>query len=66
MRTIRKILIFDLAKRTEEVFSCTISDLEAFYNKQLPKIGGVVEELVLVNREKLNWLWKVCTEVNIA
>ena len=34
---LEKRLIFDLAKKTEEVFSYAISDLEACYDRQLPK-----------------------------
>ena len=41
---LEKILIFDLAKKNKEVFTYAISDLEACYDMQLPKIGGVVKE----------------------
>ena len=55
---LEKILIFDLVKKTEEVFSYAISDLEAFYDIQLPKIGGVVEESVGVNRKAIKLVKK--------
>ena len=55
-----------MQKKTEEVFSYAISDLESCYDRQLPKIGGVVEKSVGVNREAINWSQKACIEVNIT
>ena len=55
----RKRLIFDLAKRTEDSFSRTIPDLEAYYDRKLPSIGCKVEESIGVNREAEKLVTKV-------
>ena len=42
----------------EEAFSRATSDLEACYDRKFPKIGGVVEESVGVNREAIKLVTK--------
>ena len=55
---------FDLAKKTEEPSACTMSDLEACYDRQLLNIGGVVEESVGANREAIKLITKVLPRCN--
>ena len=56
---IEKRLILNLAKREEKQVTCTISDLEACYDIQLPNIGGAFEESMRVNREVIKLFTKV-------
>ena len=56
---LEKRLIFDLAKKTEDSCAHVTSDLEACYDRQLPNIGGIVEESIGVNREAIKLITKV-------
>ena len=56
---LEKRLIFDHAKRTEEEIVRTTSYLEAFYDRQLPNIGGIAEESIGVNRGAITLFAKV-------
>ena len=56
---LEKRLILDLAKKTEEICAHATSDLEACCDRQLPNIGGIVEELVGANREAIKLITKV-------
>ena len=51
--------IFDLARKIEDSFAYTMSDLEACFNRQLPNIVGIVEELIGVIREAIMLINKV-------
>ena len=56
---LEKRLIFDLTKITEEIFSYTARDLESCYDRQLSKIGGIVEESIGTKREAIKLVSKV-------
>ena len=56
---LEKILIFDLAKKTEEPCAFAMSNLEACCDRQLPNVGGIVEESVEANREAIKLITKV-------
>ena len=45
------MLVFDYVKRTEEEIVYVTSNLEAFYDRKLPNIGGIVEESIGANRD---------------
>ena len=51
--------MLDYAKREQMPSGYLISDLEACYNKKLPKIGGLVEETMGANRKMMIILSKV-------
>ena len=51
--------MLDLAKRTGEQVANMTSYLEAFYDRQLPKIWGIVEESIGVNREEIKLVTRV-------
>ena len=56
---LEKRLILDLSKREEDSFSCTMSDLEAYHDTQLPNIWAIVEEHIGVNRKAMKLVTKV-------
>ena len=56
---LEKMITLDLAKRTEDKVSHVISDLEKFYDRQLPNIEGIVEESIGVNKEAIKLVTKV-------
>ena len=47
-------LMFDLPKKIEKPNAHTMSDLEVCYDRQLPNIGGILEDSVGANREAVN------------
>ena len=46
-------------QRVEEEMVCTMSDLEACYDRQLLNIGGTLEESAWVNKEEIIIFTKV-------
>ena len=54
-----KIFIFDLARKIEDLFAFAMSDIEACFDRQLPNIGGIVEESIGANRDEIEFTTKV-------
>ena len=50
---LEKRLIYDTSKYNNEPTIHLISDLEACYDRQIPSIGGIVEEALGVNRDAI-------------
>ena len=68
------MLIYDTGKYNNEPIIHLLSDLEACYNRQLPEIGEIVEEVLGVNRKVIKVITKtistfkhfVCTGFGIS
>ena len=58
---LEKRLIYDTSKYTSEPTIYLLSDLEACYDRQIPSLGGIVEEALGVNR---NAIKVICNTVS--
>ena len=56
-------MISDYARRTEKFIEHSISDLEACCDRNLPNVGGIVEESIWENREAMNVITKLLPRV---
>ena len=56
---LEKRLIMDHAKKSGEENACTMSDLEAWYDRQLPELCGLVEESLGANTKVCKLVSKV-------
>ena len=52
--SLEKRLMFDHAKKTEELNAC-VSDLEACYDRKFPESCGLVEESIGANNKVINF-----------
>ena len=56
---LEKRLIYDSSKYNNEITIHLLSDLEACYDRQIPSIGGMVEEAVGVDRRAIMLITKI-------
>ena len=56
---VRKRLLFDHAKKTEELNVCTASDLKACYDRKISESCTLAEESIGANLKVINLLTKV-------
>ena len=71
---LEKRLLYDISKCNREKTVYLISDLEAYYNQQLPILRGMVEKALAVDRKAIkvfskmieNLRHKVCTSFRIS
>ena len=48
-----KRLIYDIRQYNSETRVHLFSDLEAFYDRQIPEIGGIAEKLIGIDRKAI-------------
>ena len=56
---LEKRLLFDSAVRNQKQIINTITDLEAYSNRQLPNLGGIIEESIGVDQSGIMLIMKV-------
>jgi len=59
---LEKRLIYDASIKNEELHIHNMTDLEACYDRQLPKVSGLIQEAVGVDRKCIKMIMRVITK----